>query len=326
MRSPYAFACVALFIPALTLAGGARGSDPPPEEPSPKVRLASVRTYVPQQFRQSRIDYLSGEFPTQFPYRIAADPQGRIFVTDPAVSSVHVFDTRNNKRWEIRGDRHHRLTRPAYIAADADGNIYVTDLGLSGVIVYSATGWFLRTIGSGEFTMPSGVWVDREQRKLYVSDCWRGEVLSFDLRGNPLRVFGSEGREPGQFACPRDLVVQSGKLLVLDAGNFRIQIFDLQGHLLGILPFGVDRRPFAFALDASDRLYYADLYSGGLVAVDTQGKTVGELEAQRERGRWIEHPSCPNFVSVAADARGNILALRPSLTVEVVQIVDSTLP
>jgi hypothetical protein len=65
------------------------------------------------------------------------------------------------------------------------------------------------------------------------------------------------------------------------------------------------------------------MYSGGLVAVDPHGKVLGELEAQRERGQWIEHPSCPNFVSVAADARGDILALRPSLRVEVVQVVGN---
>jgi DNA-binding beta-propeller fold protein YncE len=301
-----ALCCLILAFPGI-----ARGSDTPGGEQGPASRLASVRSYAPRQFRQSRIDYLSGEFPKQFPYRMAADPQGRIFVTDPAVSSVHVFDTLNHRRWEIRGDRHHRLARPAYIAADADGNVYVTDLGLSGVIVYDASGWFLRTIGSGEFGMPSGVWVDRPNRKLYVSDCWRGEVRSFDLRGNPLRVFGSRGPGPGQFSCPRDLVVHDEKLLVLDAGNFRFQIFDLQGKVLGILPFG------------ADRLYYVDMYSGGLVAVDPHGKVLGELEAQRERGQWIEHPSCPNFVSVAADARGDILALRPSLRVEVVQVVGN---
>jgi hypothetical protein len=145
-------------------------------------------------------------------------------------------------------------------------------------------------------------------------------VLSFDLRGNQLRVFGSEGRGPGQLACPRDVVVHEDKLVVLDAGNSRFQIFDLQGQLLGILPFG-DRHPFAFAIDAASRLYYADLHSGGLVAIDPQGKTLGELEAQRQHSQRIEHPSCPNFVSLAADARGRILALRPSLRVEVVQVV-----
>lgn len=321
MRSPQILHRFVVLLVILALPQASRAGDPPAADQSSAFHLASVRTYVPQQFRQSRMDYLSGEFPQQFPYRIAADSQGKIFVTDPGASSVHVFDTLQGKRWEIRGDRRHRLTKPTYIAADSEGNVYVTDLGLSGVLVYDAWGLFLRTIGPGQFNMPSGVWVDRDHRMLYVSDCWRGEVLSFDLRGNPLRVFGSQGRGPGQFSCPRDLVVHGEKLLVLDGGNARFQIFDLQGRLLGILPFGKDRQPFAFALDASDRLYYLDLYSGGLVALDSQGKIVGELEAQRQLGEWIERPSCPNFLSVAADAQGNMLALRPSLKVEVVQVV-----
>ena len=324
MPSPHTL--VRAFLIAQLLAGAGIARSDAPADQSPAIHLASVQTYAPQQFHQSLMDRLSGEFPQQFPYRMAADPQGRIFVTDPAVSSVHVFDTRNQTRWEIRGDRRHRLTRPAYIAADADGNIYVTDLGFSGVMVYDASGSFLRTIGSSELTLPSGVWVDRANRKLYVSDCARGEVQSFDLTGNPLRVLGGAGRDPGQFNCPRDLVVHGDKLLVLDAGNYRFQIFDLSGHLLGILPFGADRSPFAFAIDGADRLYYTDMYSGGLVALDPQGKMLGELEAQRQHGQWIEQPSCPNFLAVAADAEGNILALRPSLKVEVVQVLTGPQP
>ena len=325
MPAPSKCACVIVSLLLLICAGTARGSDTPDDQ-GPATHLASVQTYVPQQFRQSRIDYLSGEFPKQFPYRIAADPRGRIFVTDPAVSSVHVFDTRHGTRWEIHGDRRHRLTHPAYIAADSNGNVYITDLGLSGVMVYDASGLFSRTIGSGEFTIPSGVWVDRANRVLYVSDCWRSQVLSFDLKGNPLRVLGGPGRGPGQFSCPRDLVVDGEKLLVLDAGNHRFQIFDLGGQLLGILPFGVDRSPFAFAIDSTDRLYYADMYSGGLVVVDPHGKTVGELDAQRQPGQWMERHNCPNFVSLAADANGDILALRPSLKIELVQLVAKSHP
>ena len=325
MRSLSTLLRAALILLVVTCAGTARSSDAPAEQ-NPAIGLASVQTYVPQQFRQSLIDYLSGEFPQQFPYRMAADPHGRIFVTDPAVSSVHVFDTVNGKRWEIRGDRNRRLNHPAYIAADQDGNVYLTDLGLSGVIVYDASGQFLRTIGSGETSLPSGVWVDRENRMLYISDCGSNQVLSFDLAGNPLRVFGSEGRGPGEFSCPRDLVVYGNKLLVLDAGNDRFQIFDLHGKLLGILPFGADRRPFAFAIDGAGRLYYADMYSGGLVAVDPQGKTVGELDAQRQRGQWIKRPSCPNFLALAADAEGDILALRPSLKIEVVRLLTNSHP
>ena len=70
MRSSYTFLRSGLFwltFLILGLAGSALGSDTPADTQNPALRLASVRTYVPQQFRQSRIDYLSGEFPTQFP-------------------------------------------------------------------------------------------------------------------------------------------------------------------------------------------------------------------------------------------------------------------
>ncbi len=307
---------VVLLFALITQSSKAWGGDAPHDQVK-SSHLSSLRTYAPDEFQQSLLDRLSGGLAQGFPYRMAADSKGRILVTDPALSVVQVFDTRQGKRWQIKGDRRHRLHAPAYVAVDADDNIYLTEFGRSVVSVLQPNGHFLRTIGLGVTKMPIGIWVDKPSRRLYVADWMRASILAFDLEGKLLQVFGSWGRGPGQLNRPLDVVVHRDTLVVLDAGNSRFELFDLQGKFRGTWPFGRSRTPIAFAFDAGDHLYYVDVESGGLVAMDPQGEVLAGF-GQRPYGYWAPWP---NFRCVALDAEGKMLALRPTLEVEVLDLL-----
>lgn len=308
-----------LLASILTLSGKGWGRNGVPQKQSEFSRLVSLRTYAPSDFRQSWLDRLSGGLAQQFPYRMAADSKGRILVTDFGLSVVHVFDTRQGTRWRIRGDPHHRLGRPRYIVVDGDDNIYVTDVWLSAVVVFQPDGRFKQTIGADALNVPTGLAVDTQNRKLYVADWWKGEILCFDLEGNLLRSFGSAGRGPGQLSGPTDVVLHGDTLVVLDADNSRFQLFDLQGNFRGTWPFGFNRTPVSFAFDAADHLYYVDLDSGGLVATNLQGKVLARFDPQRGFGRWIPRAGGPNFTCVAVNAEGEVLAARPNFDIEVIE-------
>ncbi|HYN15197.1 MAG TPA: 6-bladed beta-propeller [Terriglobales bacterium] len=310
-----------LLFAVITQSSKAWGGNDAPHDQVKSSHLASLGAYAPGEFHQSLLDRLSGGLAQGFPYRMAADSQGRILVTDPALSVVHVFDTRQGKRWQIKGDRRHRLATPVYIAVDADDNIYVTELRRSVVSVFQPGGHFMRTIGLGVLKLPTGIWVDKQNRKLYVADWVRDEILSFDLEGKPLQAFGSFGTAPGQLNHPLDIALYRDTLVVLDAGNSRFELFDLNGNFRGIWPFGVSRTPIAFAFDAAGNQYYVDVDSGGLVAMDPQGKVLAGF-GQRPFGQWIPRSSAgPNFMCVGLDALGKILVLRPTLDVEVLELV-----
>jgi hypothetical protein len=325
MRRLHAAAGVAILLlfAFLTQSSKAWGGDDAPHNLVRSSHLYSLRRYAPRAFQQSRLDRLSGGLAQGFPFRMAADSQGRILVTDPVLSVVHVFDTKQEKRWQIKGDRRHRLSAPAHIATDADDNIYLTDLGRSVVFVLQPNGHFLRTIGSGILRLPTGIWVDKDNRRLFVADWMRDEILEFDLEGKPLQVFGRFGTAPGQLLHPLDIVLHRDTLVVLDAGNSRFELFDLQGKVRGIWPYGPNRTPVALACDAAGNLYYADLDSGGLIAMDAQGKVLAGF-GQRPFGQWIPRSSRwkPNFISLALDPLGKVLALRPTFEVEVLELIS----
>lgn len=313
-----------LLATILTQSAKAGSRNGPPQNQSESSHLTPIRTYAPGDFRQSLIDRLSGGLAQQSPYRMATDSQGRVLVTDPVLSVVHVFDIRQGKYWQIRGDSHHRLSRPAYIAVDAADNMYVTDPHLSAVLVFEPNGRFKRVIGVGVLNVPTGIWVDRQNRKLYVADWWKGDILSFDFEGNLLQVFGTPGGGPGQLYGPGDVVLHRDTLVVLDAGNSRFEIFDLQGNFRATWPFGANRLPIAFAFDGEGNLLYVDLYSGGLVVTDPQGKILARFGQVRSFGQWTPQPSLPNFMCVATDRMGNILALRPRLKIESLRLAGAS--
>jgi len=297
---------------SLTANSWAGSGTPPGQSGSSTLQL--VRTFAPEEFRQSALDRLSG-IPTRGnPFRMASDSQGRVLVTDPEHSVVHIFDVRQGKRWQFKGDSDHWLSRPAYIALDADDNIYLTDQNLPYVVVFRPNGQFLRTIGFALMSMPTGIWVDSPSRTVYVADWGQNQVWSFDLEGGLIRVFGG----PRQLQRPGDIAVHGDTLIVLDSVNRRFDLFDLHGNSRGIWPFGADRMPLTFTFDGGGHLVYVDLYSGGLIAADPQGTVLASLEPVRGYGQL--RPEGISFTCVAAGAGGDILALRPTFNIETVRL------
>ena len=80
------------------------------------------------------------------------------------------------------------FNHPTGVAVGSNGDIYVTDgYGNNRVHRFSATGglilsWGSRGMGPGEFRVPHGIWVDRNDR-VYVADRENGRVQLFTSEG-----------------------------------------------------------------------------------------------------------------------------------------------
>lgn len=283
------------------------------------LRIETIRTIGREDFHESLKDRLAGGLNQQIPFRMAVDSQGRILVTEPYLSLIQVFDTKQGKRLQIRGDKTQRMVFPTYIAVDGDDNIYVSEPLLAAVLVYAPDGHFLRAIGADRLYIPFGLAVDAANRTLYVADHYRSEIQVYTLEGELLEVISGRGRQPGELWDPTDIVLHHGMIFVLDTGNARFQIFDLAGNSKEIWPFARDRWPVAFALDAAGHLYLVDMESRGMVVSDQAGHSLAELDIQIRYGQPTLKFGLPSFMSVIENPDGSVLALRPTMKIEVVK-------
>lgn len=99
--------------------------------------------------------------------------------------------------------------------------------------------------------------VDAEGR-IFVLDAQSHAVTGFDSEGECLFRVGRQGRGPGEFTRPRRIALSDeGVLFVLDAGNARIERFDVSGsevERLSSIPLRAQTADFCYL---GDRLFVA---------------------------------------------------------------------
>jgi sugar lactone lactonase YvrE len=68
---------------------------------------------------------------------------------------------------------------------------------------------------------------------VYVADESAHRILKFDERGRVQATWGEPGIDAGQFCKPRGLAQDaSGRIYVVDFGNYRVQVLDDAGRFL----------------------------------------------------------------------------------------------
>lgn len=228
------------------------------------------------------------------PYAVTTDDRSRIYVTDTGLSRVWVFD-REKKQVRFIGDSGQgQLVTPGGVAVDARGVVFVADAKQRRVFGYDESGKLVLAIGQpDEFYSPSGLAIDRDTNRLYVSDTGRHKIRVYDAGvGTFLFEFGGRGTAPGQFNYPTHLFLKGRTLYVTDTMNFRVQALRLDGTFIrkyGEIGanFGQVARPKGVAVDSEGHVYVADAAFGNfqifnadaelLLFVGRTGFTAGEF-------------------------------------------------
>jgi len=194
---------------------------------------------------------------------------------------------------------------PHGIAVDKDDNVYVADAnGKNGkgdvVVKFGPEGKALMTLGHpgmpgdapGYFDRPSAVAVAPDGT-IYVADGHGGDssarIIKIAPDGKIIKTWGKKGSGPGEFNEPHGIALDStGRVLVADRVNSRIQIFDPDGNFLAEWKqFG---RPSAVFIDKNDVIYVADRGQGRLHP--RPGLSPRHPDRQRQgRDRQILHPA-----------------------------------
>lgn len=67
-------------------------------------------------------------------------------------------------------------------------------------------------------------------RNIYVADRRNNNVVVFNSKGEYLHTFGRRGQGPGDLYFPQNIFIWKDNIVVYEAGNNRIQFFDMKGN------------------------------------------------------------------------------------------------
>lgn len=221
---------------------------------------------------------------------LAMDDGDRLFVSDPGLRHVLVFDS-THKATDVITDG---MVEPSMLALDKENRLlYLTDINLDQVLVYDADSFKLKrkmgTTGKnhelttpGDFAKPTGVAVDAEGN-LYVCDTLNDRIEVFDADGKFISTYGKNGDGPGYFARPKGIAIDGdGHIWVADGMQDRVQVFNKDWQLLitfgghGLLP-GQFQGLASIAIDKNNRVFTSEIYPGRV----QQFRYVTDAEAEK---------------------------------------------
>jgi DNA-binding beta-propeller fold protein YncE len=232
----------------------------------------------------------AGKNQFSFPFGVAVDPQGRVFVADDINQRVLRFgpqpDYKYKARWGSYGTGPGKLAFPRAIASDRSGALYVTNTGNDRIDVFDRGGRLLRSFGTsgrgpGQFNAPMGIAADANGLRA-VADSINGRIELLNPDGSIASSWGSPS--PGPTILRRPVAVAfdaAGDAYVLDQRRARIFVFarstGLPARTIGAIGSGPGRMldPSAITIDANGVITVADTGNRRVVRFTTAGNYLG---------------------------------------------------
>lgn len=232
------------------------------------------------------------------------DSKGRMYLFHRGPQPILCFDS-NGKFVRSWGDK---LIGQAHgLRVAPDETIWVTDIGNHMVFQFSPKGKLLLALGQAgkpgdsqdQFNKPTDI-AFGPQGEFYISDGYgNSRVMKFAANGKYLGQWGTPGKGPGEFNLPHSILVDAtGRVLVGDRENDRVQIFDLEGNLreiwTGFAPYGME-------FDSRGNLFVADGRANKVLQLNASGKVENSWgKTGKEPGEY----NLPHMLAV--DAAGNL--------------------
>jgi len=214
------------------------------------------------------------------PFGLCRDSSHHIFVVDAGNERILSLDTLLEPSTKPTSQGL-KLLGATFVSSDPFGNLFVTDEGQARIIVLDKDLLYVREIElrddstearlgtpSGTVVIGDEVWIaDRENHRIYLHE---QSMPLLELIESYLE--GSEGVQSPERILPDG----RGGVLVCDAGNARVALFDSQGNLEEeYKKLGLDY-PMSAVWEAN-RLWVLDGNSGRIAVVDRSGKILARF-------------------------------------------------
>lgn len=175
-------------------------------------------------------DGMGAEAAFNFPYDLAIDPNGNLFVTDGSNHRIRKI-TPAGLVTTLPGDAPSGFAEfsfPEGIAIDKEGNLFIADA--AGARIYKIDNTGKKSLVSSDVTLPEGIAVDRAGN-LFIGDIGASSIRKISPAGFVSTIAGTghlgyaEGLGPvAQFSEPSPVAVDAaGNIYVGDVGNARIR-------------------------------------------------------------------------------------------------------
>ena len=195
---------------------------------------------------------------------------------------------------------------------DRKGFLWVTDNTDNFVQKYSPDGKLLLTLGKrgvaggndskDAFDGPADVFVTSDGDILVADGYRNSRVVRFSGDGGFKSIVGgTKGTEPGQFNVPHAVVVDSrGRIIVADAENSRIQVFDQSGKFLEQWTDFPSKPRGSMLITADDTLYVSHVDSES-ISIMKNGKVLERITGIGGRPHGL-----------TMDSKGNLYVANPA--------------
>jgi len=224
------------------------------------------------------------------PMAIVTVGEHLVYVADPGMQGVHRFNTREESYHLIQRADELPLPSPVALAVDKTGNVLVSDSSLKLLLVIRKNSDLAVPVKLDvALQQPTGLAIDKTTGDIYLLDTSQHQLLVFNAAGELKKRLGQRGIKPGEFNFPTHIQLSNDHLLVTDAMNFRIQIFNLQGKYLSEFgqagqSSGYLSRPKGVATDQQGNIYIVDGLLNNIQLFNRQGQL---LMAMGEQGQQI---------------------------------------
>jgi hypothetical protein len=221
----------------------------------------------------------------------------RVFVADIGLGVVHGLDLAARQYVAIQGPPAERFRVPVDLTIGGGGQLVVVDRGRAAVDVFDLDGNWRGTHRCAELTAPVAIAWDPGQRLYWLADAAAHACIATADLEHVQQQFGERGSAPGQFNYPTALALQPQiGLIVADAMNFRVQVFDGAGRVVSMFgqkgdAAGDFARPRAVAADSDGHIYVVDNQFENVQVFDRDGRLLLAFGQEGERPGEFALPS-----------------------------------